>query len=146
MAVKILYGTETGNSEALAVQASEALKGAGIEADVLDMGNVSLNDLKGYDKALFITSTWGDGDAPGNALELLEELQSEKSKCLTDLNYAVFGIGESIYEHFCQAAIDFDEAVCDLGAKRIENLEKSEDDNEENLKKWIEKIIPKLKS
>ena len=146
MSVKILYGTETGNSEALAVQASEALKEAGIEADVLDMGNVSLNDLKGYDKALFITSTWGDGDAPGNAIALLEELKSEKTKCLSELNYAVFGIGESIYEHFCQAAIDFDEAVFDLGAKRIESLEKSEEDNEENLKNWIEKIIPKLKS
>lgn len=145
MAVKILYGTETGNSEELAKQACETLKKDNIDCEVSDMGDVSLNDLKSYKTVLFITSTWGDGDAPGNAVDLLEALQAEKEKCLSDMNYAVFGIGESIYEHFCQAAIDFDEALANLGAKRLLPVEKSEDDNESNLQEWLKNLTTKIK-
>ncbi len=146
MAVKILYGTETGNSEELAKQACETLKESGIESEVVDMGDISLNDLKGCNTVFLITSTWGDGEAPGNAADLLEALQSEKEKCLADLNYAVFGIGESIYEHFCQAAIDFDDALLNLGAKRLLPVEKSEDDNEGNLQEWLKNLISQVKA
>ncbi len=146
MAVKILYGTETGNSEELVKQACETLKKSGIESEVVDMGDISLNDLKGCNTVFLITSTWGDGEAPGNAADLLEALQSEKEKCLSDLNYAVFGIGESIYEHFCQAAIDFDDALLNLGAKRLLPVEKSEDDNEGNLQEWLKNLISQVKA
>lgn len=146
MAVKILYGTETGNSEELAKQACETLKKSGIESEVVDMGDISLNDLKGCNTVFLITSTWGDGEAPGNAADLLEALQSEKEKCLSALNYAVFGIGESIYEHFCQAAIDFDDALLNLGAKRLLPVEKSEDDNEGNLQEWLKNLISQVKA
>lgn len=145
MSVKILYGTETGNSESLANQAFEVLKKNGIDSEVLNMEDVSLNDLKGYKNVLIITSTWGDGDAPSNAADLLEELNSEQSSPLTELSYAVFGIGESIYDNFCQAAIDFDEILAKLGGKRLEEVQKSEDDNEANLDKWINSLITKLK-
>lgn len=145
MSVKILYGTETGNSEELANQACETLKENSIDAEVLDMGNVTLNDLKGYRKAIIITSTWGDGDAPSNAIDLLEAIKAEKTTCLSELIYSVFGIGESIYDNFCQAAIDFDEGLSKLGAQRLENVEKSEDDNETNLQEWLKRVIPKIK-
>lgn len=146
MSVKILYGTETGNSESLANQAFEVLKKNGIDSEVLNMEDVSLNDLKGYKNVLIITSTWGEGDAPSNAADLLEELNSEQSSPLTELSYAVFGIGESIYDNFCQAAIDFDEILYKLGGERLEEVQKSEDDNEANLDKWINCLITKLKS
>ena len=145
MSVKILYGTETGNSEDLANQACVVLKQNEIDSEVLDMSNISLNDLKKYAKVIIITSTWGDGDAPSNAIEPLDALKSENTKCLSELHYAVFGIGESIYDHFCQAAIDFDKVLENLGAKRLEKVEKSEDDNESNLNDWLSKIINKLK-
>lgn len=65
---------------------------------------------------------------------------------MSDLNYAVFGIGESIYEHFCQAAIDFDDALLNLGAKRLLPVEKSEDDNEGNLQEWLKNLISQVKA
>lgn len=145
MAVKILFGSETGNAEGLANDAQNILKKNNIEAEVVDMADVKLNDLKEYKKALFITSTWGDGDAPDNASSLLEELKDSSDKCLGNLEYAVFGIGEDVYEHFCKAAIDFDEALANLGAKRIFEVKKCGEDYEDGLSDWVNEVMAKIK-
>ena len=44
---------------------------------------------------------------------------------LSNSKYAVLGLGESYYEHFCQAAIDFDQYLAKDGAERLLELEKS---------------------
>ena len=46
MEVKILYGTETGNSETLAHQAQQALESAGMQAEVLNMEDIKAKKKK----------------------------------------------------------------------------------------------------
>lgn len=120
MKVNILYGSETGNSENLAGTAANELKKAGFEAEVQDMSGVRAADLENMTRLLVITSTWGDGEPPSNAAELHDELSAANVN-LSGLTYAVLGLGESYYDHFCQAAIDFDEYLAALAPKESLN-------------------------
>lgn len=145
MEVKILYGTETGNSETLAHQAQQALESAGMQAEVLNMEDIKAQDLEKMPYILMITSTWNDGEPPSNAQELHDELQTTDLD-LSNSKYAVLGLGESYYEHFCQAAIDFDEYLAKDGAERLLELEKADGDFEDTFDNWINNVANRLKA
>lgn len=143
--IKILYGSETGNSEALANEAGAELKKAGFNTEVLDMSSVVASDLKSYKNILVITSTWGDGTPPSNAEDLHDELKDSDDD-LSNLNFAVFAIGDSGYEKFCQAGIDFDNYLTNLGGKQILPIEKAEDDYEDKFSTWLDEVKDKFSS
>ena len=58
----IIYGTETGNSELLAMDAKKIAKNHGIEARYFAMDEIEANDLKKASTCMVICSTWGDGE------------------------------------------------------------------------------------
>ncbi len=146
MEFKILFGTETGNSEGLAGDAQKELTDQGFKAEAVDMQNVSVENLKEYKNILIITSTWGDGDPPANAENLYNELKNSSGIDLSNLNYAVFALGQSFYEHFCKTGKDFDMFLEKFGAKRLAPVELSDDDFDTGFPAWLEKIKSTLLS
>jgi len=140
MEIKILYGSETGNSQSLANDAKKKLDAYGFQAEVVDMQDVSLEKLSDYRDVLIITSTWGDGEPPANAENLYNDLQKVQTLDLSHMRYAVFALGQSFYEHFCKVGKDFDTLLEKFGAKRIAPVELSDDDHEEKFPKWLENI------
>jgi sulfite reductase (NADPH) flavoprotein alpha-component len=146
MNIKILFGTETGNAEEAANVISQKLNEASLSAEVLDMSKSSLEDIKNCDIALISTSTWGDGEAPTNAMTILESISAEtNTEDLSGVKFAVFALGDSMYPNFCQAGEDFDNALSKLGAERIAELCKNEDDFYQNIAPWVEQIINAIK-
>ena len=145
MEIKILYGSETGNAEGLAEQAKDILQSSGMNAEVISMDATNVAEIEKMPYVLIITSTWGDGEAPSNAESLYDELQSSNAN-LSNTKYAVLGLGESYYDHFCQAAIDFDQYFNDLGAQRLLELEKADGEFEDTFAQWIEQVASKLKA
>jgi len=141
MEIKILFGSETGNAEGLAVEADKKLTGDGFLAEVIDMKDVTPEKLAEYKNILFITSTWGDGEPPDNAQKLYNELKCTTSNQLSNVNYAVFAIGQSFYEHFCKTGKDFDEFLEKHGAKRLLPVELSDDDYDVLFPMWLERVI-----
>ena len=107
MEITIIYGTETGNSESLAREAREKLTKLGHQATVVDMEDMTVEQLKNAGTLLVVTSTWGDGEPPSNAEALYQALK-DSSEDLSTVNYAVFALGDEFYENFCQAGKDFD--------------------------------------
>lgn len=145
MEIKVLFGTETGNAEEAATTIASKLKEANFEATVLDMSQISIEEIKSSEVILISTSTWGDGDAPSNAVEVLEQLNtSSDASLLSGVKYAVFALGDSMYPNFCQAGEDFDDAMKKLGAEQIVELTKNEDDFYQNISPWVESIVSKL--
>ena len=70
--VLIIFGTETGNAEALADDAKNFAKEFGLEGMGMDMEDLSVEDLANSKRLLICCSTWGEGDQPTNAEELYE--------------------------------------------------------------------------
>jgi len=65
----ILFGTESGNTEALADVARKAAGKLGFAARVLDMADATPAQIAGIQNLLVIASTWGEGDPPQRAAD-----------------------------------------------------------------------------
>ena len=144
MDIKILFGTETGNSSMLADKAKDILSADGITAEVLDMGDVDFEKLKTFENVIIITSTFGDGEPPFNATALHEELQGKTGNELQNTKFAVFALGQSIYEKFAQTGIDFHNFMLANGATAVAELAKSDDDFDETFEPWLNEIKTKF--
>jgi sulfite reductase (NADPH) flavoprotein alpha-component len=112
----IIYASQTGNAKGVAEQLKEEADAAGIEAEIFAAGDYKGKNLSKESHVIIVASTHGEGEAPDDAIELHEFLQSRKAPKLPNLQYAVMGLGDSSYEYFCQTAKDFDAFLGKLGA------------------------------
>ncbi len=72
--VTIYFGSETGNAEAFAKRAAKSAVQRGFESAAICMDKANLSLLASEEFALFVTSTYGDGEPPTNAKILHAEL------------------------------------------------------------------------
>lgn len=133
--VLILWGSETGNAEGLANMTQDRLNEAGQAARAMSLGELKAADLQGYAKVLVITSTWGDGEPPSNAIDIWEALQKETLD-LSGLHFSVLALGDTAYPQFCQCGKDFDNFLAQHGGKRIHPRVDCDLDYEAPFEKW----------
>ncbi len=134
----ILYGSQTGNSEAIAKQAHDKAIQRGFQVLLREMGQYKQSQLKTEQNLLVVVSTHGEGDPPDNAEELHEFLHSKKAPRLDKLSYSVLSLGDTSYEHFCKIGQDFDRQLEALGAHRLYARVDCDIDYEEAAEAWIE--------
>lgn len=142
----ILYGSQTGNTEAVAGLLAEKAKASGIDVNLLDMGEYKPRELKNERYLAVLTSTHGEGEPPDNAMDLYEFLNSRKAPSLKELQYSVLSLGDSSYEYFCQTGIDFDERLKKLGATDIIPRVDCDVDYDDLVEKWITDLTQALTS
>lgn len=136
LSLNILFGSQTGNAEAIAKQTAKALK-PDVEAKVIDMEAYDTVSLKDESHLLIITSTYGEGDPPDNAEALHSFLHSDDAPKLEGLQYSVLALGDTNYEHFCQTGKDFDKRLEELGATRIYDRVDCDVDYDEPYEAWL---------
>jgi sulfite reductase (NADPH) flavoprotein alpha-component len=125
-ATLVLFASQTGQAEALAWQTGRWLHDAGAAARVLSLNDVDVELLRGAPQALFIASTYGEGDAPDGASVFAERVMSAKTE-LSSLRYAVLALGDRQYANFCRFGRQLDEWLHSAGATRA--FERIEVDN-----------------
>ncbi len=119
MAVRVLYGTTTGNSEILAEETAEKLNEMGLATELSSTEDFNTNELYQIEKLLLIMSTDGDGEPPIMADDLYTFLDKKVEADLNHISYSVLALGDSYYPDFCQAGKDFNQMLKELGAHRI---------------------------
>lgn len=124
----VLYASQTGQAEALAWQTGNWLHAAGTPARVMPLNEVDVDLLRRTPKALFIASTYGEGDAPDGASVFAEHVMGAKAE-LSSLRYAVLALGDRQYANFCRFGRLLDEWLQAAGATR--SFERIEVDNAE---------------
>lgn len=60
----VAYASQTGNAEELATQTAHSLQLAGVAVRVCALAELTAQDLQQAERALFLVSTYGEGDAP----------------------------------------------------------------------------------
>lgn len=140
----VLFGSETGNTKQLARALADAASDRGIEARQIDMADYRPRALKDEQDLLVITSTHGEGDPPQTALGFFEFLEGRRAPALPQLRFAVLGLGDSTYEHYCAAARRVDERLAALGAHRLVDRVECDVDYEEPAAEWIKAIVAEL--
>ena len=141
----IFFGTQTGNAEDLAMQTKKIADKSGLETTVIDMDNYPANELQKHKRILIITSTWGEGEMPDNAAEMWDDVCA-KNPSLSGVNYSVCAIGDTSYDEYCQAGIDWDNKFKELGANRVSDVQLCDVDFEPEWKIWVDKVIPAMAS
>lgn len=94
------FASQSGFAEQLALQTAGQLQAAGLPVKVQPLGSVSQDDLSQSENALFVVSTFGDGEAPDSARGFERSVLGQDLS-LKDLNYAVLALGDRQYQHFC---------------------------------------------
>ena len=143
-ALRILYGSQTGNSKSLAQKAAQAAGLLGFQVSVLDMNDYTPQQLKNERWLLLVVSTHGEGEPPAAAETLYQFLHSARAPQLPELRYAVLALGDRSYAHFCQTGRDFDEKLAQLGARRLAERAECDTDFQEDAGRWISALLGKI--
>jgi sulfite reductase (NADPH) flavoprotein alpha-component len=142
----ILFGTESGNAEALADVARKAAGKLGFAARMLDMADATPAQIAGVQNLLVIASTWGEGDPPQRAIDFFAALMADDAPRLEGLRYSVLALGDRAYAKFCEAGRLFDERFAALGATRVAERIECDLDYEAPAGTWINATLGTLQA
>ncbi|RLA16423.1 MAG: sulfite reductase subunit alpha [Gammaproteobacteria bacterium] len=140
--ISILYGSQTGNSESVAHDAAQIAKAHGLNPSILSMDEIESETFTSLEYLLIITSTYGEGEMPDNAQMLWESISTDDGIDLANMKYSVLALGDTSYDLFCQAGIDWDQRLEKLGAKRLYDRVDCDVDFDDAAESWITNIIP----
>jgi sulfite reductase alpha subunit-like flavoprotein len=144
----VFYGSQSGTSESYAVKiAREARARYGLGSLVCDLENYDLEHLDTLpidSFAIFIMSVYGEGEPTDNARAFMDFINDTTSRfslggnSLGNLNYVIFGLGNSTYAHYNRVSRILDARLRALGAHRIGERGEGDDDGsiEEDFLAW----------
>jgi sulfite reductase (NADPH) flavoprotein alpha-component len=138
--IAILYGTMTGNARECAERTATALKKAGFTARAHDLAHYDPRDLLEESTVLLAIRTWGEGEPPDDAITFFDYVKDLGEASLRDLRFAVFALGDTSYDNFCQCGRDLDQMLEERGAGRLLVRVDNDVDFEEALASWSEAV------
>jgi len=140
--VNILYGTQTGNAEALAMDAASAATSRGFKPVVQGLDDVSMEAFAVMKSVIITIATYGEGEMPDNAGLFWEALTNSDMPKLPEMQFGVLALGDTGYDEFCQAGKLIDMRLEQLGAVRLVDRLDCDVDYEDIAEEWINKTIP----
>ncbi|GHC08656.1 flavodoxin domain-containing protein [Cerasicoccus arenae] len=137
----IIFGTVTGNAQALAERFSDQCDQLNIPCTLTAAEDWAMESfgVTGRNTVL-IFSTWGDGEPPDDAIEFCETLYDQKLP-VSHLHYAVVALGDSAYDDFCGCGRRLDDALSNAGATRIMDRVELDVDFDDGFDAWMESFF-----
>jgi len=132
----VAYASQTGNAEQLARQTSETLRVAGIPSRMCEFDELEHHDLSSAERILFLTSTYGEGDAPDAAAGFVQRLMTRSGLQLQHLHYAVLALGDSAYASFCGFGRALDAWLHGQGARPLFARVEVDRSNADSIAAW----------
>lgn len=140
-ALTVLYGSETGNGEAVAEALAARFEAAGQAVELQSLDGFRPAGLRKLKHAVFVMSTHGEGDPPEEAVDFFEFLDSDRAPKLESLSYRVLSLGDSSYAQFCEAGRRLDERLQALGARPFGQRVDCDVDYEAPAEAWGDEVL-----
>jgi sulfite reductase (NADPH) flavoprotein alpha-component len=137
----ILFATESGNAEKLASDLGKAARKKGFKPNIIDMADLTPEDLTKAKKLLVIAATWGEGDPPARAVHNYEMLMGDSAPRVDGLQFSVLSLGDTAYVDFCAIGRNIDERLEALGGTRVADRVDCDLDFAAPAAGWIESTL-----
>ena len=138
--VTVLSASQTGNAKSVASNLAKQLIQLGAEVTLVSASDYKAKNIANERLLLLVTSTQGEGEPPEEAVSLYKFLHGKKAPQLTQLEFAVLGLGDTSYPNFCQAGKDFDQVLENLGATRLLARADADLDFAATAEQWIKQV------
>lgn len=138
-ATLVAFASQTGMAEDLARMTARALSDAGETASVVSFAELDLPMLQAAQRALFVVSTTGEGDAPDSAARVVRRVLGETAS-LPDLTYGMLALGDTSYKDYCGFAHAVDGWLKRAGAEPLFDLIEVDDADPEAIRQWQHQI------
>ncbi len=133
--VLVAYASQTGYAEQMAWQTARMLHTAGVPALLRPLGEVTAEELLRTERALFIASTYGEGDPPDAAAGFARRVMA-RPLALPRLAYGVLALGDRSYANFCGYGRRLDAWLADCGAQPLFDRVELDNADEATLAHW----------
>lgn len=137
----ILYASVGGNARAVAETLAEDARARGLTPRLVSADRYRVRELARERLLYVVISTQGEGEPPEAAHELFRHLTGRKPPQLDQLEYAIFGLGDSSYEFFNQAAKDLDRHFSALGATAVTARVDADVDYQASTDDWYAQVL-----
>jgi len=143
--VTLISASQTGNARRLAEQLRDALVAAKLNVNLVNAGDYKFKQIAQEKLLVVVASTQGEGEPAEEAVALHKFLMSKKAPNMADTAFAVFGLGDTSYEFFCQAGKDFDARLGELGGERLLDRVDADVEYQEQAAAWCTQVVEVLK-
>lgn len=149
----VVYCSQTGTAEDYATKFGREFQSrfqlATLVADCEDYDLDNLNEIPPDVLVFFFVSSYGEGELPDSGINFGEYLSMLDEDSLSQLNYTVFGLGNSTYEFYNGAARKVDKDLQAAGASRFAPYGEGDDGKDtldEDYLEWKEATFELLKN
>ncbi|CFQ48266.1 sulfite reductase subunit alpha [Yersinia frederiksenii] len=146
LTITLISASQTGNARRLAEQLRDDLLAAKLNVNLVNAGDYKFKQIAQERLLIIVASTQGEGEPAEEAVALHKFLLSKKAPKLPETAFAVFGLGDTSYEHFCQAGKDFDNKLAELGAERLLDRVDADVEYQESAQQWRQRVVAALQA
>ncbi len=133
------FASQSGLAEQLAWQSAGQLQAAGLPVQVRALAELGESDLRQARRALFVVSTFGDGEAPDSA-RAFERKVLGQPWALNNLSYALLALGDRQYPHFCGFARRLQAWLGERGASSAFSPVEVDNADQAALQQWQQEL------
>lgn len=151
MKILICYATYSSGTQTASEFLEEHLK-ATHDVTRKQVKEVDPDEFKNYELIIFGSPSWEINKIEGMPhQDFIELTQKALGKTYEDRTFAVFGLGDETYAHFCGAVDHLELFIMDMKAKlvhpslKIEGFYFKKDENVKTLLEWSDKLLSTLK-
>ncbi|MEX9252544.1 NADPH-dependent assimilatory sulfite reductase flavoprotein subunit [Pseudenterobacter timonensis] len=144
--ITLISASQTGNARRVAEALRDDLLAAKLNVKLVNAGDYKFKQIASEKLLVVITSTQGEGEPPEEAVALHKFLFSKKAPKLDGAAFAVFGLGDTSYEFFCQSGKDFDSKLAELGAERLLDRVDADVEYQPAAAEWRARVVEVLKA
>jgi len=144
--ITLISASQTGNARRVAEALRDDLIAAKLNVTLINAGDYKFKQIANEKLLLVVASTQGEGEPAEEAVALHKFLFSKKAPKLDNTAFAVFGLGDTSYEFFCQAGKDFDAKLAELGGERLLDRVDADVEYQAAATQWRARLVDVLKA
>lgn len=144
--ITLISASQTGNARRVAEALRDDLIAAKLNVTLINAGDYKFKQIANEKLLIVVASTQGEGEPAEEAVALHKFLFSKKAPKLDNTAFAVFGLGDTSYEFFCQSGKDFDAKLAELGGERLLDRVDADVEYQGAAAEWRARLVDVLKA